>query len=292
MPVSGKTAAPSEIPYLIDADIPDMGAGDKAQAERVSAILEASNRQPLSWLKSGAKKQIIVCDASGVPRYVTLGGDATIDEGGQLQLGPDVVGAAEIAAGAVGAPELAPGAAEESKIKDSAISAAKLASALKGGVENSKVRLSGPAVEVVRSSNQSIPTKVWTSISFEEERFDTDGAWASGSKLVAPVAGLYYAAGTFGFAGNATGIRIARIVKGVKGSSEPSESLAELLVPGLAAIEPAFAGNAMNLASRPFYLGVEDWISLDAYQSTGAGLNVMGDAVHKTEFGMMWQRPL
>lgn len=99
MPVSGKTT-PDNIPYLLESDIPDMGAGDKAIAERVQAIFAETDRQPLSWLKSGAKKQLIVCNASGVPQYVTLGGDATIDETGNLQLGAGVVGTNEMADGA------------------------------------------------------------------------------------------------------------------------------------------------------------------------------------------------
>lgn len=100
MAVSGKTAAPWEVPYFLGTDKPpDMAAVTKAIADRVHAILAAENEQSLSWLKSGAKKQLIICDKSGVPQYVTMGGDGTIDESGSFQLGAGIVEKANLAPG-------------------------------------------------------------------------------------------------------------------------------------------------------------------------------------------------
>jgi hypothetical protein len=45
----------------------------------------------LSKLASGSSAQIIVCNSSGVPSYVTLGGDATITTSGQLVIGGNTV---------------------------------------------------------------------------------------------------------------------------------------------------------------------------------------------------------
>jgi hypothetical protein len=93
MAVSGKTAAPWEVPYLLESDIPDMGAGDKAIAERVHEILAGTKQQALTWLKPGAANQIIVCNAAGVPQYVTPKGAATLAEDGTLTLAnPSVSG--------------------------------------------------------------------------------------------------------------------------------------------------------------------------------------------------------
>jgi hypothetical protein len=97
MPVSGKTAAPWEIPYLKESDIPDMGAGDKAIAERVHALLDGTDVQDLDWLKSGSKKQIVVCNSSGVPQYVTASGDVTNDESGVFTIGTGKVTNAKLA---------------------------------------------------------------------------------------------------------------------------------------------------------------------------------------------------
>lgn len=111
MAVSDKTAAPWEIPYLAESDIPDMGAGDKAIAERVHAILNASNEQNLNWLKKGTSGQLIVCNSSGVPQYASMSGDATITAAGDLELGAGVVGTTELAGTSVTSAKLAAGAA-------------------------------------------------------------------------------------------------------------------------------------------------------------------------------------
>lgn len=107
MAVSGKTAAPWEIPYLAESDIPDMGAGDKAIAERVATILSAENQQNLDWLKKGTEKQLIVCNSSGVPQYVAMGGDATLAEDGTLTVSDGAITSRKFkpTAGAVAASE-------------------------------------------------------------------------------------------------------------------------------------------------------------------------------------------
>jgi hypothetical protein len=133
MAVSGKTAAPWEVPYLLESDIPDMGAGDKAIAERVHAILAGSAQQSLGWLKSGTEKQLIVCNASGVPQYVTASGDVTNDKAGVFTIGNEKVTAAKLAALAVTAAKLAAEAVETSKITEGAVTAAKVAAANKDG---------------------------------------------------------------------------------------------------------------------------------------------------------------
>lgn len=46
MAVSGKTAAPYEFPYLAESDIPDIGAGDKAIADKLQAT---------TWLSQSLK---------------------------------------------------------------------------------------------------------------------------------------------------------------------------------------------------------------------------------------------
>jgi hypothetical protein len=72
--------------YPSEEVTPDVPADMKKAAESISADLEKTDHQPLSWLKSGTKGQLIVCNSSGVPQYVTAKGDATVAEDGTLTI--------------------------------------------------------------------------------------------------------------------------------------------------------------------------------------------------------------
>lgn len=77
MAVSGKTAAPHEIPYFLDTDKPpDMAAVTKAMADRLQLLLP-------SGTKSDGR---IVVVESGAPAYKAMSGDATIDKTGTLTI--------------------------------------------------------------------------------------------------------------------------------------------------------------------------------------------------------------
>jgi hypothetical protein len=52
---------------------------------------------PLSWLAGGSSGQLIVCNASGVPTYVTSSGDVTTDNAGALTIGSAKVTDAKLA---------------------------------------------------------------------------------------------------------------------------------------------------------------------------------------------------
>lgn len=163
-----------------------------------------------------------------------------------------------------------------------------LAEATEDAIDNPLVA----AAAIYRSADQTITTATWTSIIFQNERFDTDGMWAAGdpTRLVAVTAGIYTAGGFCSFEANATGARAARIVKGVGGSA--LEGLAELSVPGIATDISGAGGNAMNVQTRPFVLEVGDWISFDVFHNRGSNLKVLGDIAHTTEFGMIRHRDL
>ena len=302
-----KETAIFDLPYPESTDAPDGAAQIQAAVERVEELLATIEELVL---KEPAAGDLIVVNGTKDPRYIAATGDVTNNSAGVFTIGAEKVATTMIKNLAVTAAKLAEEAVETAKIKGLAVTEAKLAAlavtAAKlaaNAVETAKIKDEAVtrakldknihhAVEVVRETNQAIGNKEWVPLSYETERFDTGGCWAIGSptKLVCVEPGIYYAAGTFGFAGSAVGQRIARIVKYVGGV--PKESLAELLVPGQAAIEAGFAGNAMGLASRPFTLEAGQYITMDAYQNSGGALNVMGDATHKTEFGMVWLRPL
>ena len=81
----------------------------------------------LDKLVSGTAGQIIVAGAGGVPAYVTVSGDVTIDTTGNVQLVANSVGSAEIANGAVGTTELADDAVTADKLATNSVTADALA---------------------------------------------------------------------------------------------------------------------------------------------------------------------
>lgn len=83
MAVSGKTAAPLEIPYLEESDIPDMGAGDKAIAERAHSLLTGAGVAQLAGGEAG-EGQLLIAQPGDVARFKALKGDATLAEDGTL----------------------------------------------------------------------------------------------------------------------------------------------------------------------------------------------------------------
>jgi hypothetical protein len=190
VPVSGKTPAPSEIPYLLGTDIPDMGAGDKAIAERVAAILEAENRQPLSWLKKGTKKQIIVCNSSGVPQYQSMSGDVTIDEEGITAIGNN---------------KLATG-----MYQDGSVTEVKQAGGATG--------LAKGAFSAWRTTAFNLSGE-WQAVPFNSEEFDVSGWYDTANGRFTPqVAGIYRLSCRIG---QATGSAEVALMKGSVLDGEP-----------------------------------------------------------------------
>jgi hypothetical protein len=112
MAVSGKTAAPWEIPYYLSTDKPpDLAAVTKAIADRTHAVL------PSGTLTDG---RIVVVE-SGAAAFKAMSGDATIDKTGKLTIANDAVTAAKIAENAVGSSEIAADAVGSSEIADGGV---------------------------------------------------------------------------------------------------------------------------------------------------------------------------
>ena len=95
MAVSGKTAAPHEIPYFLGTDKPpDMAAGTKAIADRVHARLGAVD---LSQLVAGTENngKLVVVN-SGAAAYKAMSGDVTMDSAGVATIGAKKVTTAKL----------------------------------------------------------------------------------------------------------------------------------------------------------------------------------------------------
>jgi len=132
-----------------------------------------------------------------------------------------------------------------------------------------------PKAKANRLTNQSIPSATWTSVSFTAEEFDTDNIFdlASPTQLVCKTAGYYLVGGGVYFSNNATGDRGARITKGGIG----------ILQAGTAPNATAYC--SITLAS-PFNLAVNDVLTLDAYQDSGADLNLVALSTAPLQFFM------
>ena len=100
MAVSGKTAAPHEIPYFLGTDKPpDMAAGTKAIADRVHARLGAVD---LSQLVAGTENNgKLVVVSSGAAAYKAMSGDVTMDSAGVTTIGAKKVTTAKLGDAAV-----------------------------------------------------------------------------------------------------------------------------------------------------------------------------------------------
>ncbi len=124
-----ETAA-HKLPYPVGSDSPpDVPAHMQALASAVDTKLGAIDASSQIAVPGGAGDagKLLVVQNTGALAYKAMGGDATIDKDGNLQLGAGVVGATELASSAV----------ETGKIKDSAVTAAKLAS---NSVETGKIK--------------------------------------------------------------------------------------------------------------------------------------------------------
>lgn len=122
-----------------------------------------------------------------------------------------------------------------------------------------------PAVKVRRTTAQSIATGgSGATITFDEERFDTDTMWDPGApaRLSVTTAGIYAISAGAVFATNATGTRqVAVFLNGttiIGGNSVPAVS----------------GGGTVVGAHVLYALTVGDYLELSVFQSSGGALDV------------------
>ncbi|HUB99264.1 MAG TPA: hypothetical protein VMS11_05515 [Solirubrobacterales bacterium] len=147
MAVSGKTAAPHEIPYFLGTDKPpDMAAGTKAIADRVHARLGAVD---LSQLVAGTENngKLLVVN-SGAAAYKAMSGDVTMDSAGVTTIGAKKVTTAKLEEKAVTTAKLDDKAVTGAKIDDATLTEAKLGD---GAVSSRKLK---PTVGYVQANGE------------------------------------------------------------------------------------------------------------------------------------------
>lgn len=132
---------------------------------------------------------------------------------------------------------------------------------------------------VFKSANQNIPNNTWTSVTFDREDYDTDTIHdnvVSNTRLTCKTAGKYIIVAEIWFAHNAAGERQARFVlNGVTSffflAFDPTQ------VAGLPFVAPL---------ATIWDLPVTDFVELQVYQNSGAGLNLDGGVTAQTHFAM------
>lgn len=138
-----------------------------------------------------------------------------------------------------------------------------------------------PAVRVYRDSNQTIPTATNASLSFNQERFDTDtmhDTSTNPTRLTATTAGIYAISGNLRWAANATGKRLLNV------QLDGSTIIAEVQ------IDPT-AGIRSQCISTLYSLSVGQYVRLRVFQNSGGDLVVVSEGNFSPEFSMVRQAP-
>jgi hypothetical protein len=138
------------------------------------------------------------------------------------------------------------------------------------------------AARVYRSTNQSITSGgSGAAISFDTEQFDWGGLWESGTRLTAPLAGVYLSWANVAFAANGTGERSIQIK--LNGTTNV----------GTANRLPIGGSTADWLSCTAVYALVPgDYLECFVYQASGGNLNVVASAATSPEFAAVWLAPI
>ena len=121
-----------------------------------------------------------------------------------------------------------------------------------------------PRASVYHSLNQSIPNNTWTTLSFDSEHFDSENIHDSSvdaTKLICKTAGTYLIIGYVSFNVNSTGVRGARLLKNGKIANE-------------VVVNALFNAYTGVLTCYVTNLSVNDYIQMQAYQTSGGALTV------------------
>lgn len=135
-----------------------------------------------------------------------------------------------------------------------------------------------PACRVYHDADQTIPNDTATVLSFNKERFDTDGIHdntTNNSRLTCKTAGIYQITANVLFDQNAVGTRSLRILR--NGSVRIGISMVD-----------ATAATALGLVVTTIYeLAVNDYVEVAVRQASGGNLAVTATLRMSPEFMMV-----
>lgn len=137
-----------------------------------------------------------------------------------------------------------------------------------------------PACRVYHNAAQSIPNVTGTLLAFNSERYDTDtmhDTVTNNSRITIKTAGLYVVTLNFTWPTNGTGERRASIfLNGATQIAFSSTSPAQITT-----------DNGICLATI-YKLAVNDYLTVQVYQSSGGALNVNSGSNYSPEFAATW----
>lgn len=138
--------------------------------------------------------------------------------------------------------------------------------------------LNPPVFIGVQTAAQSLVTATFTAITFDTETVDTYGGHSTvtnTSRYVAQVAGWYEVVARAGFAGNATGRRMAAVhVNGSQIRVNETDAVGSV-------------AQSVEITETVF-LNVGDYVETDGYQSSGGALNTQTAANFTSTMTVRW----
>uniref|UniRef100_A0A6M3LLU1 Uncharacterized protein n=1 Tax=viral metagenome TaxID=1070528 RepID=A0A6M3LLU1_9ZZZZ len=186
----------------------------------------------------------------------------------------------------------APAAAGDALIKGTAATITEMAALTTGkiwqGVASRPSEVDMPSggytqgARVYHNATQSVADTTWTDLAFNSERYDTDtihDTVTNNGRLVCKTAGKYVIAGCFRFSNATGGDRYIRI--SLNGEAETG-----IPISYFAYYSPP-ADVTINLMTLTIYdLAVNDYVTLQALQTSGGAVNVVYAAQYTPEFMM------
>jgi len=148
-----------------------------------------------------------------------------------------------------------------------------------GSAETQKIALGSmfPRARVYNDANISIPDSAVTSLTFNQERYDSDGLHSTvsnTSRLTIPRNGLYIICAHGEFSSNATGRRFVSIV--IDGSTTIAVNQSN-----------ATSGSATRLSvTTMYYLTASQYVTMAVYQNSTGALNMLSTSNFSPEFSI------
>ena len=193
----------------------------------------------------------------------TTGKGVKIPAGG---LADNAVAGAAIADASVTASKIAAASVGSSQIIDSSVGASKISSL--------------PGTRVYNNAAISVADSTETLLTFNNERYDTTGLHDTSTnpgRIVASYAGVYLIVVNIEWAANATGTRSILIY--LNGTTKIASQNQ--------------VNNGASIVTRQsvstlYYLAPTDYVTVNAYQTSGGSLNVQSTGNYSPEFAAQW----
>jgi hypothetical protein len=138
------------------------------------------------------------------------------------------------------------------------------------------------SAEVTQSISQAIPDSAWTDVTFNAESLDYDNSHSTvtnTARFTAQTAGWYQFSGSVGFQSSGAGSR-----RGTQWAVNGA------IVDGSQAMVPTVAAALkVPATTMKIYLNAGDYVTLQAWQDSGANLNTSTTAGNKSALSVEWR---